>query len=238
MNFFKRLYKMGQAEANSILDGMEDPIKLTEQGIRDLKIDLEESLETLAQTKAYAIRAKNEYKEIEAKIESCQEKAILYLNKAKTGDMDMAEAEQLAKEALRKKEQFVLQANEIQEESQEFEESVQRVEANVVEIKRNINRWENELKTLKARVRVSNATQKLNKQMADIDSSSTVAMLERMKKKVSQEEALAEAYKDISTSAPFFETKIDQEIDFTKDSADNELLKLKEQLGLSNKTKL
>ena len=37
MNIFRRLFKIGQAEANSAIDGMEDPIKMTEQGIRDLK---------------------------------------------------------------------------------------------------------------------------------------------------------------------------------------------------------
>ena len=55
-----------------------------------------------------------------------------------------------------------------------------------------ISKYENELKTLKARVKVSSATKNINKQMSQIDSSGTVAMLEKMKEKVSQEEALAE----------------------------------------------
>ena len=37
MSVFKRLFRIGKAEANSIVDQLEDPIKLTEQGIRDLK---------------------------------------------------------------------------------------------------------------------------------------------------------------------------------------------------------
>jgi phage shock protein A len=37
MNVFKRLFKVGEAEAHSALDKLEDPIKMTEQGIRDLK---------------------------------------------------------------------------------------------------------------------------------------------------------------------------------------------------------
>ena len=37
MNVFKRLFKMGEAEAHSAIDKLENPIKLTEQGIRDLK---------------------------------------------------------------------------------------------------------------------------------------------------------------------------------------------------------
>ena len=37
MKFLKRLFKIGEAEVHSAIDGMEDPIKMTEQGIRDMK---------------------------------------------------------------------------------------------------------------------------------------------------------------------------------------------------------
>ena len=42
MSIFKRIFKIGQAETHSIIDRLEDPIKLTEQGIRDLKKDLDD----------------------------------------------------------------------------------------------------------------------------------------------------------------------------------------------------
>ena len=237
MNFFKRLFKMGQAEANSALDNMEDPIKLTEQGIRDMKVDLEKSLEALAQVKALAIRSKNEGEEFLAKVENYQEKAMLFLTKAKNGSLEMGEAERLAKEALIKKEESNLHAENSKQESVKLEGSVTQLERNVSEIKKNISKWENELKTLKARVKVSNATQKLNKQMADIDASSTVSMLERMKDKVNQEEALAEAYGEIANANKSVDDEIDKAIDITRDTAENELAKLKEQMGFSNDTK-
>jgi phage shock protein A len=237
MNFFKRLFKMGQAEANSALDNMEDPIMLTEQGIRDMKVDLENSLEALAQVKALAIRSKNEHEEFLSKVENYQEKAMLLLTKAKKGTLEMSEAERLAKEALIKKEESTQHADNSKAESVKLEGSVAQLETNVAEIKKNISKWENELKTLKARVKVSNATQKLNKQMADIDSSSTVSMLERMKDKVNQEEALAEAYGEIANANKSVDDEIDKAIDFTKDNAQDELAKLKEQLGFSNDTK-
>ncbi|TXD53185.1 MULTISPECIES: PspA/IM30 family protein [unclassified Polaribacter] len=237
MNFFKRLFKMGQAEANSTLDNMEDPIKLTEQGIRDMKVDLEKSLEALAQVKALAIRSKNEYEEFLSKVENYQEKAMLLLTKAKKGTLKMSEAERLAKESLIKKEESSVHAENSKAESAKLEGSVSQLEKNVVAVRKNISKWENELKTLKARVKVSNATQKLNKQMADIDASSTVSMLERMKEKVHQEEALAEAYGDIANANKSIDDEIDKAIDFTADSAENELTKLKEQLGFSNDIK-
>jgi phage shock protein A len=237
MNFFKRLFKMGQAEANSTLDNMEDPIKLTEQGIRDMKVDLEKSLEALAQVKALAIRSRNEHEEFLSKVENYQEKAMLLLTKAKKGALELSEAERLAKESLMKKGESRLQAENAKAESTKLEGSVAQLETNVAEVKKSISKWENELKTLKARVKVSNATQKLNKQMADIDASSTVSMLERMKEKVNQEEALAEAYSDIANANKSIDDEIDKAIDFTADSAQNELTKLKEQLGISNDTK-
>ena len=40
MSIFKRLFGIGSAEVNSALDKLEDPVKMTEQGIRDLKQDL------------------------------------------------------------------------------------------------------------------------------------------------------------------------------------------------------
>ena len=43
---------MGEAEAHSALDKLENPIKLTEQGIRDLKADLDKALQALAEVKS------------------------------------------------------------------------------------------------------------------------------------------------------------------------------------------
>ncbi|MDY8136760.1 PspA/IM30 family protein [Aquimarina sp. 2201CG5-10] len=234
MNFFKRLFKIGEAEAHSAIDKMEDPIKMTEQGIRDMKTDLEKSLEALAQVKALAIRAKNETEDFASKAEDYQQKAMLILKKAQNGDLDTAEADRLAKEALVKKEESLQHVTRTKGESEKFDKSVDQLEKNVQEIKQNISKWENELKTLKARVKVSKATKNLNKQMAEIDGSSTVTMLERMKDKVNQEEALAEAYGDIANASKSIDEEIDKAIDVTEASAEDDLAKLKEQLGIKD----
>lgn len=234
MNFFKRLFKIGEAEANAAVDNIEDPIHMTEQGIRDLKQDLSKSLEALAQVKALAIRSKNETQDAIDQAEAYQEKAMLILKKAQSGALDPDEADQLAKKALVKKEEATQQVKLNSIQTEKFEDSVAKLEKNVQEIKKNVSTWENELKTLKARVKVAKATKNLNKQMAEIDSSSTVDMLKRMQDKLQQEEALAEAYGDISKE----NTSIDQEIDSAVGAADAtveaDLAKLKEQLKNNN----
>ena len=60
MNIFKRLFTIGKAESHSALDKLEDPIKMTEQGIRELKSDLDKALHALAEIKALSIRARND----------------------------------------------------------------------------------------------------------------------------------------------------------------------------------
>jgi len=237
MNIFRRLFSIGKAEAHSAIDKMEDPIKLTEQGIRDMKKDLDKSLEALAQVKAMAIRATNDKEEYALKAEDYQNKAMLILKKAQKGELKAEDADRLAKEALIKKEESHKNATRTSAEAEKFSTSVAQLEKNVNSIKSNISKWENELKTLKARVKVSNATKNLNKQMAEIDSSSTVSLLERMKEKVEQDEALAEAYGDIANDSKSIDDELNAAIDTTEVSAESDLDKLKKQLGMSDDTK-
>ncbi|WP_440880490.1 PspA/IM30 family protein [Tenacibaculum sp. C7A-26P2] len=235
MNIFKRLFRIGQAEAHSAINKMEDPIKMTEQGIRDLKDDLEKSIESLAQIKALAIRSRNELENYKLKAEDYQQKAMLILQKAKKGEIEASEADRLAKQALVKKEENIQEVNRTKLESDKLDASVTKLEKSVQEIKNNIQKWENELKTLKARVKVSKATKNLNQQMAELDSSSTVSMLEQMKDKVAQEEALADAYGDLANSTKTIDDELNDAVVETNNNAEDDLAKLKKQLGLNDK---
>ena len=233
MKFLRRIFKIGQAEVHHAIDNMEDPIKMTEQGIRDMKDDLDTALEALAQVKAMSIRAKNEIEEYNAKAEDYNEKAMLLLKKAQKGDMDTTDADRLATEALIKKEENDANKDRAIADKEKFDQNVVQMEANVQTIKQNISKWENELKILRSRVKVADATRSLNQQMARIDSNGTIALLERMKEKVSQEEALAEAYGDIANSSKSIDDEINKAVNVNQTKAFSELEKLKEQLGIS-----
>lgn len=219
MNIFRRLFRIGAAEANSLVDKLEDPIKMTEQGIRDLKSDLGKALEALAEVKALAIRARNDADSDTEKANDYERKAILLLKRAEHGEISAEEADRLASECLVQKESLMANAAVNRTNQAKFEENVNKLDANIKTLRTNVKRYEVELKTLKARAKVSEATTNINKQLADIDSTSTVAMLERMKEKVDQQEALAESYADIAGE----NTSIDQEIDKAIDSGSAEL---------------
>lgn len=236
MKFLRRLFKIGQAEVHHAIDNMEDPIKMTEQGIRDMKDDLDKALEALAQVKAMSIRAKKEVSDYEEKAEDYNGKAMLILKKAQQGGIEPDEADRLATEALVKKEEAIGLQKQAIADKEKFDQNVLQMEANIQTIKQNISKWENELKILRSRVKVSDATKSLNKQMAKIDSNGTIALLERMKEKVDQDEALAEAYGEIANSTKSIDEEINRAVDVKKAKAKTELEKLKEQLGIDNNT--
>lgn len=237
MNIFSRLFKIGQAEAHNTIDTLEDPIRMTEQGIRDMKIELDKALQALAEVKALFIRTKNEINTYQDRSRDYEQKAILLLKKAGTGELTQPEADRLATESLNKKEQAEQSASRLRIEQQKYENSVQQLEKNIDTLKSNINTWENELRTLKARMRVSTATKTMNKQLANIDTSSTVAMLERMKIKVEQEEAIAQSYGEITAGAKTIDDEIDRALESGSDThTSKKLLELKKRLGLPQST--
>ncbi|MCB9187818.1 MAG: PspA/IM30 family protein [Flavobacteriales bacterium] len=228
MNIFKRLFNIGRAEANNALDKLEDPIKMTELGIEDLKADLEKAVAALAQVKAQSIRARNAKDNYINKADDYEQKAIQLLKQAQKGELDAAKADELATEAIIRKETNLKNAGLERENQEKLEGSVAQLEAQVKKLKAMISKYENELKTLKARVKVADATKNINKQMAEIDSNSTVSMLERMKEKVLQEEALAESYSELANENTTIDEEIDKALeDIDKKNAQTHLEELK-----------
>ena len=103
------------------------------------------------------------------------------------------------------------------------------------QLKQTISQWDNELKTLKARAAVSSATKTINKQLAQLDSSGTVSLLERMKEKVAAEEALAESYGQIAQESKTVDQEIDKALQNSAGGqAAADLQALKQKLGLAD----
>ena len=114
-----------------------------------------------------------------------------------------------------------------------YDGMVTNLEGKIRELKSNIASWENEAKTLEARSKVSDATAKINKEMAQIDSSGTMAMLEKMKAKVDEKEALAEAYADMAGSEKSVDAEIDKALNDPTLKAADSLAELKRKMGIS-----
>ena len=82
MNVLRRLFKIGQAETNSAVDKLEDPIKMVEQGLRDMRENQDVAMRSLAEVKAMHIKRTRELNETKETEEDLQNKSALIVKKS------------------------------------------------------------------------------------------------------------------------------------------------------------
>ena len=235
MSIFTRLFKVGQAQAHNIVDKLEDPIKLTEQGIRDLKKDLQGAMQGLAEVKGIAIRLGKESEDAKRQAGEYERKAMLLLQRGSDGQLDAAEAERLATQALTQRETAGERAAALAKDAEHQNSMVVQLQAKVQQLKSAITTYENELVTLRARAKTAASTKKINQQLANVDSSSTIAMLERMKEKVEEDEALAQAYGEVGQVELSADAEIDRALAGAQPAAaQDRLQELKARMGLGS----
>ena len=208
MNLLIRIFKFMQSEAHALVSRFEDPVKLIEQGIRDLKKDFDESMKSVAQIKAIAIGTKKELETKKQIATDYEQKAMILLQKAKTGELDESEADRLATAALQKRQEALKEVEKLTNDVKNYDASLEQMSKKILELKNKIKESENEYNSLKARATVAKTTKKINQQLSSTTSDSTMAMIEDMKTKISAEENLAEAYGEVA----LVETSVDDEI--------------------------
>ena len=233
MSIFSRIFKISQAETHAVIDKFEDPIRMTEQGIRDLKTDLQGAMISLAEVKGLSIRTRRDAEGKKKLSADYERKAMLLLQKMQSGELDAAQAERLATEALSQKEQTTAEAVRLAQEADRHEQMANQLQANVNKIKSTVSTYENDLVTLRARSKTAFATKKINQQLAKIDSSGTIAMLEKMKAKVEDDESLAAAYGEMASA----DKSVDDEIAAALEggsaaTTSQSLLELKQKMGI------
>ena len=233
MGILTRLFKIGQAEANAAVDKMENPIRLTEQGIRDLKNNLQAAIKSLGEVRALVIRLDRQKKGYEAEAQTCEKKAMALINSAEKGEIDKAQAEQLAMKMLDQKKAAETNAERALADYNAQKKMAERLQAQVDDLEHKIKTFENELITLKARAKTADSMKKINRQMAGVDPSGTIAMLERMKQKVDEDESTAQAFGEIA-DRPSDMDEVDRLLAEKSASAPSEdLIALKKKMGLT-----
>ena len=233
MSFFQRVFKNVQSQAHSVMDKLEDPIKSSEQAIRDLKKDLQGSMRSLAQVKAIAIRLKKDSDDQKKIAKDYERKAMLLLQKMKSGDLPEADAERLATEALTKKEEALQRAGTLKKDHEQQKAMGDQLQAKVQTLKETISRYDTELVTLRARAKTATSMRKINQQLSNVDSSGTIALLERMKDKVMEEESLAEAYGEMTDGSVTLDEEINRTLAAPSSAATSDsLAELKKKMGI------
>lgn len=232
--FFNRISKVFQAEANTAVARFEDPIKLTEQGIRDLKSNLTEAMTSLAQVKSVGIRLKKDAEDEKRRAADYERKAMTLLQRMQSGELEQTEAERLAAEALRLKTEADTRAAALSKDFTAQEGLAGQLQTKVDQLRRDISRYDNELVTLRARAKTASSVKKINQHLAGADSSDTISMLERMRQKVEEEESLAQAYGELNAAPASTDAEIDRALAAPTADTQDSLADLKKRMGIGS----
>lgn len=199
MSIFKRLRDLTMSNVYSLIEKAEDPIKMTDQYLRDMQEDLGEAEKAVAAQIALEKKFKVLYEEQEALVKKREEQAHMA---AQAQNID------LARRALEEKKAAEQKVTEYKEGYEKNKLAADNLRDKLDEMKKQITELKNKRETLVARVNAAKAQKTINQAMAGFDSNSAMAGLKRMEDKALQLEAEAEAGGEVYKK----EKSLDEEI--------------------------
>ncbi|RNB80959.1 PspA/IM30 family protein [Brevibacillus panacihumi] len=199
MSIFKRLRDLTMSNLNALIEKAEDPIKLTDQYLRDMQDDLEEAEKAVAAQIALEKKFKVLYEEQEALAKKREEQAHVA---AQAKNID------LARRALEEKKAAEQKVAEYKAGYEKNKLAADNLRDQLAEMKKQITELKNKRETLVARVNAAKAQKTINQAMSGLGNSSAMSGLKRMEEKALQMEAEAEASGELYKK----ETSLDEEI--------------------------
>jgi len=187
-----RVSTLVRANLNDLLDRAEDPEKV----IKQLLIDMNNQL---IQVKTQVAAAIADEKRLQARYEEAQRTADDWQRKAELA-IDKGE-DDLAKQALQRRNTYAQTATGLQEQWQAQSASVQQLKDGLRQLQNKIEEAEAKKELLIARSRSAKAQEQMHRTLGGIQSVGGLSEFERLERKVEEQEARAQAYTDISTDS-------------------------------------
>ena len=221
MAFFSRIADILKANINDMIDKAEDPEKMVKQLIIEIEQDVEEATQALGQAMGSQKMAQKELADAMAKSADWQDKAKLAL---KAGN------EELARKAIECKVAVDAQIEGMQRSYDEITAQVNKMKDQVTTLRMKLDEARARQQILIARSKMADAAQGVATSISTSNIDSAFAKLDRLERKVTEKEAVAEAFTDINGA------EVDAEQQFAQmahDAAvDSELERLKAELGI------
>lgn len=230
MNMIERFGRLVKSNANQLLGKMEDPEKVLEQAVVDMQKDLVKVRQAYAEVSASTKRLESQISAAEEDAAKWYDRAQLALNK---GD------EELAKEALNRRQQQLQTADSLKDQAEVQQNSVQSLFESMQDLEAKMAEAKAKKDQIIARARTAKAATKVNDMLAGVGTSSSVAAFDRMSEKVEQLEAEADVSKTLALSSPGGSLKSSSMEDKflqleAKGSVDDELEQMKKALAVKS----
>lgn len=184
MGLFDRISRVIRANVNDMVSNAEDPEKILEQAIIDMKEDLIKMRQAVAQSIAAQKRTEQQYFQNKSEADKWQQRAQLALTKGEEG---------LAREALMKKKSYGDAAATLKQQLDQQTTQVDGLRRNLIALESKISEANTKKNMLKARFSAAKANEQLQNTIGNLGTSSSMAAFERMEEKVLQMEAVSQS---------------------------------------------
>jgi phage shock protein A len=223
MGIFSRLKTLLSSNVNDMINKAEKPEKMLNQLVIDMNTQLIESKKAVAMAIADEKKLEREMQNQEAQAKEWERKAMLAVQAGK---------DDLAKEALLRKQEFDNNFGEYQKQWQSQKASVEQLKDALRDLQNKIDEAQRKKNLLVARAKRAEAQQKIQSTISSVSGNRTAFdAFDRMSQKVDQLEAEAEATKeleDVSSGASL--EKRFAELEKSDSSADLLLQELKDKM--------
>jgi phage shock protein A len=222
MGIFKRFKDALKANINDLISKAEDPEKMLNQIIVDMNEHLIESKKGVATAIADARRLERQIGENRNKAQDWEDKAVLAVKAGK---------DDLAKEALIRKQEYDNYVRELKPQWDAQQESVNQLKDNLKQLQRKIEEAQRKKNILIARTRRAETQKKLASMAGQIPDTSAFEAFDRMAAKVEQIEAEAEALTELNSANT--QDSLEEEfrkLESSEGNVDRQLRDLKEKL--------
>jgi phage shock protein A len=226
MNIFQRFFRIIRANVNQLLSGMEDPEKLINQTVTDMQSDLVKVRQAYAEVAASQKRLEKQRQQAQTTASEWYKRAQLALQRGEEG---------LAREALVRKKQQEEMAKSLEQQLALQTENMNKLYSSMQQLEMKINEARAKKDQYIARARTAKTSQKVNEMLGSVNTSSALEAFERMKSKVEELEASAEASAGMIGSGDANLERQFQALEGT--SVDDELAQLKSSIESSSRPK-
>ncbi|MCP4229611.1 MAG: PspA/IM30 family protein [bacterium] len=223
MGLLERIATVIESNINAMISESEDPEKMLNQLIRDMHKQYREAHKQVQLAIADEKRINKEYIKERGKANDWQRKAILALKENR---------EDLAREALVRKNEYATGANTYLEQLEKQSAMVQQLKQSLLQLNRKIEEARRKKNLLVARHKRAKAQKKITTTMSRMGDDSSFEAFDRMEDKIEQLEAEADAAVELEA----LEGSTTLEAEFAaleaEGGVENELLALKAELGI------
>jgi len=230
MGILDRIRTVLKANINALISKAEDPEKMLNQLLMDMNESLLDAKKQVAMSIADEKKLERQALENKAQGEDWEKKAMLAVKAGK---------DDLAKEALLRKQEYDGYAASFQKEFESQHASVEQLKDALRQLQAKIEEASRKKNLLVARAKRAQAQKQIQQTMSSLSGNSSFDTFDRMAEKVDQVEAEAEAMKELGevTADQKLEDKF-KELESSDASSDKMLEDLKAKMGqLENKEK-